>query len=91
VDVLRSQKPGEIKAQIIERDGRILMVKECPVHGNFEDVLAVDVDFFRHIESVFPGRDIRAHNDERLHNTDPARSPTAGARCSPSISPTAAT
>lgn len=68
VEVLRTQKQGEIKAQIVERDGRILMVKECPVHGRFEDVMAIDVDFFRHIESVFPGRDIRAHNDERLHN-----------------------
>src|SRR4051812_20171633 len=29
-------KPGEIKANIIERDGKILMVKECPKHGKFE-------------------------------------------------------
>ncbi len=59
--------PGEIKARIIERDGRIVMVKECPKHGRFEDVMSIDVDFYRHIESVFPGRDIRAHNDQRLH------------------------
>ncbi len=24
--------------------------------------------FFKHLEEVFPGRDIRAHNDEKLHN-----------------------
>ncbi|MBI2832860.1 MAG: radical SAM protein, partial [Acidobacteria bacterium] len=66
--VLLSEKIGEIKAQIIERDGRILMVKDCPVHGHFEDVMAIDTAFFKHLEEVFPGRDIRAHNDEKLHN-----------------------
>ncbi|HUQ95351.1 MAG TPA: radical SAM protein [Bryobacteraceae bacterium] len=65
---LLHEKVGEIKAQIIERDGKILMVKECPVHGKFEDVMAIDTDFFKHLEEVFPGRDIRAHNDEKLHN-----------------------
>jgi uncharacterized radical SAM superfamily Fe-S cluster-containing enzyme len=35
---------------------------------HFEDVMAVDVEFFKHLEDVFPGRDIRAHNDEKLHN-----------------------
>ena len=68
VEVLMNEKVGEIKAQIIERDGKILMVKDCPKHGHFEDVMAMDTDFFRHLEEVFPGRDIRAHNDERLHH-----------------------
>jgi uncharacterized radical SAM superfamily Fe-S cluster-containing enzyme len=67
LDVLYSQRPGEIKAQIIERDGKILMVKDCPVHGHFEDVMAIDTEFFKHLEQVFPGRDIRAHNDAKLH------------------------
>jgi uncharacterized radical SAM superfamily Fe-S cluster-containing enzyme len=66
--VLLNEKPGEIKAQIIERDGRILMVKDCPLHGHFEDVISIDPQFFRHLEEMFPGRDIRAHNDEKLHN-----------------------
>ena len=44
------------------------MVKDCPTHGHFEDVMAIDTDFFKHLEAVFPGRDIRAHNDEKLHN-----------------------
>jgi uncharacterized radical SAM superfamily Fe-S cluster-containing enzyme len=66
--VLLNEKPGEIKAQIIERDGRILMVKDCPLHGHFEDVISIDPQFFRHLEQMFPGRDIRAHNDEKLHN-----------------------
>src|ERR1700761_6090366 len=67
-EVLLNEKVGEIKAQIVERDGKILMVKDCPTHGHFEDVMAIDTEFFRHLEEVFPGRDIRAHNDEKLHN-----------------------
>jgi 7,8-dihydro-6-hydroxymethylpterin dimethyltransferase len=43
-------------------------VKDCPKHGHFEDVMAVDTAFFKHLEEVFPGRDIRAHNDEKLHH-----------------------
>jgi 7,8-dihydro-6-hydroxymethylpterin dimethyltransferase len=67
LEVLYTDKPGEIKAQVIERDGKILMVKDCPIHGHFEDVMAIDTAFFKHLEDVFPGRDIRAHNDEKLH------------------------
>src|SRR6202142_3176559 len=68
VEVLYSDKPGEIKAQVIQRDGKILMVKDCPIHGHFEDVMAIDTAFFKHLEDVFPGRDIRAHNDSHLHH-----------------------
>ncbi|HEX8748196.1 MAG TPA: hypothetical protein VF717_13565, partial [Pyrinomonadaceae bacterium] len=66
--VLMNEKVGEIKAQIIERDGQIWMVKDCPIHGRIEDMMAVDVKFLEHIEAMFPGRDIQAHNDEKLHN-----------------------
>src|SRR5712672_3343389 len=66
--ILLNEKVGEIKAQIIERDGHILMVKDCPTHGHFEDVMSIDTAFFKHLEEVFPGRDIRAHNDEKLHD-----------------------
>ncbi len=68
LEVLMNEKAGEIKAQIVERDGKILMVKDCPTHGHFEDVMAMDTAFFKHLEEVFPGRDIRAHNDEKLHH-----------------------
>jgi uncharacterized radical SAM superfamily Fe-S cluster-containing enzyme len=67
-EILLNEKVGEIKAQIIERDGKILMVKDCPKHGHFEDVMSIDPAFFKHLEESFPGRDIRAHNDEKLHN-----------------------
>ncbi len=68
LETLINEKVGEIPATILERDGRILMVKDCPEHGHFEDVMAIDTAFFKHLEEVFPGRDIRAHNDETLHN-----------------------
>ena len=68
VSVLINEKIGEIKAQIIERDGEIWMVKDCPIHGHFEDMMAIDSKFLTHIEKMFPGRDIDAHNDEKLHN-----------------------
>jgi uncharacterized radical SAM superfamily Fe-S cluster-containing enzyme len=66
--VLLTEKIGEIKAQVIERGGKILMVKDCPIHGHFEDVMAMDPAFFKHLEDTFPGSDMRAHNDEKLHN-----------------------
>ncbi|MET0752199.1 MAG: radical SAM protein [Pyrinomonadaceae bacterium] len=68
VSTLINEKVGEIKAQIIERDGQIWMIKDCPDHGHFEDLMAIDSKFLQHIESLFPGRDIQAHNDEKLHN-----------------------
>src|SRR6185295_2051311 len=52
--VLLTEKIGEIKAKIIERDGKIMMIKDCPIH--------------KHLEESFPGSDMRAHNDEKLHN-----------------------
>src|ERR1700690_3788821 len=64
---LMHEKVGEIKAQIIERDGEVWMVKECPIHGKYEDLMAVDAKFLEWIEQNFPGRDIPAHNDEDLH------------------------
>ena len=68
VSILLNEKVGEIKATILERDGKILMVKDCPIHGHFEDVMAMDTAFFKHLEDTYPGSDIRAHNDEKLHN-----------------------
>ena len=68
VAVLINEKVGEIKAQIIERDNEIWMIKDCAVHGHIEDMMAIDAKFLTHIEKMFPGRDIDAHNDEKLHN-----------------------
>src|SRR6187200_2003563 len=68
VSALINENVGEIKAQIIERDGQVWMIKDCPTHGHFEDMMAIDAKFLQHIETLFPGRDIDAHNDEKLHN-----------------------
>jgi 7,8-dihydro-6-hydroxymethylpterin dimethyltransferase len=66
--ILINQKVGEIKATILERNGQVWMVKECPVHGKFEDMMALDKNFLARVEAVYPGRDIDAHNDKSLHN-----------------------
>src|SRR5436190_22857845 len=55
VEILNDGKVGEIKAQIIEREGKILMVKECPIHGKFEDLMSIDPVFSKHLEDTFPG------------------------------------
>jgi uncharacterized radical SAM superfamily Fe-S cluster-containing enzyme len=68
LESLLNEKVGEIKAMITEKDGKIVMIKDCPIHGHFEDTMAMDPAFFKHLEEVFPGRDIQAHNDEKLHN-----------------------
>src|SRR5438105_489012 len=68
VSMLINEKVGEIKAQIIERDGQVWMIKDCPTHGKIEDMMAIDSKFLQHIESLFPGRDMESHNDEKLHN-----------------------
>src|SRR5690606_28321577 len=62
VSVLLTEKVGEIKATILERDGQIMMVKECPLHGQFEDVMSIDPVMVRHLEESFPGRGIAAHD-----------------------------
>ena len=64
---LMHEKVGEIKAQVIERDGQVWMVKDCALHGHYEDMMAVDSKWLSWIERQYPGRDIPAHNDEDLH------------------------
>lgn len=53
-------KPGEIRAHIVEEDGQVKMIKTCPTHGRFEDVMAIDPAFLRRIEALYPGRDFLA-------------------------------
>ncbi len=53
-------KPGEIRASIVEEDGQVKMVKTCPTHGRFEDVMSIDPAFLRRIERLYPGRDFLA-------------------------------
>jgi hypothetical protein len=65
--VLVEGNPGEVKAQVVERDGEVWMVKDCSKHGHFEDQMAMDVEFLRRIERLYPGRDYRMAKD-RLHD-----------------------
>jgi uncharacterized radical SAM superfamily Fe-S cluster-containing enzyme len=60
-------KPGEIEAHIVERDGRIVMEKTCPKHGFFSDVMAIDTKFLSRIEGLFGGRDVEMTPD-RIHD-----------------------
>lgn len=64
---LIDENPGEIRALIREKNGKIVMEKTCPVHGRFEDVMAIDPGFLARIEDLFPGRDV-AMTPDKLHN-----------------------
>lgn len=68
LDILMHSHPGEIKAQIVEEDGKVFIRKTCPTHGDFEDILATDADFLRRIESLFFGRDFRVAEDSHIHH-----------------------
>ena len=67
LETLKHQHPGEIKAQILEENGQVIMRKNCPKHGQFEDVMATDPKFLQRIESLFFGRDFRAAEDSHIH------------------------
>jgi 7,8-dihydro-6-hydroxymethylpterin dimethyltransferase len=58
---------GEVKARISEENGRLVIRKTCGDHGTFEDLLSIDPEFSRVIESRYPGRDFRTLNDELIH------------------------
>ena len=59
--------PGEIRARILERDGRIVMEKSCPEHGRFEDLLSIDPAFYRRMEQLGAPRDVCLSPDD-LHS-----------------------
>ncbi|MDJ0990199.1 MAG: radical SAM protein [Desulfobacterales bacterium] len=67
IDELVANRPGEIKARILEADGRLIMRKTCEKHGTFEDVLSIDPAFSRLVEERSPGRDLAAMGDELIH------------------------
>jgi len=61
-------RPGEIKAEIVEENGRILMRKTCEKHGPFEDLLSTSPAFTRRVENLFSGRDFEIADDGTTHN-----------------------
>jgi hypothetical protein len=54
LSILINEKVGEIKATILERDRKIMMVKDCPIHGHFEDVILFNYDFRRTEMCIIP-------------------------------------
>lgn len=67
LDELVHGHPGEIKAHLLEEDGKIIIRKTCPIHGTFEDLLSIDPEFSRIIESRYYGRDYRTSGDAHIH------------------------
>ncbi|HEY4122294.1 MAG TPA: radical SAM protein [Byssovorax sp.] len=64
---LLNDKPGEIRARIVERDGNIMMDKACPKHGPTSDVISIDPKFLERIEGLFAGRDV-AMTPDKIHD-----------------------
>ena len=65
---LINENPGELKADILEENGKVIMRKTCLKHGTIEDTLSVDPDFTRRIEGLFFGRDFKCSDDEDVHH-----------------------
>ncbi len=59
--------PGEIKMQMLEENGQIVLRKTCPIHGAYEDIQSIDSEFSQIIERRFPGRDYRTFGNEHIH------------------------
>lgn len=71
LESLRREQPAAIPARILERDGRIVMEKDCPVHGHFEETLSTNPALTRRIERLFPDRDFDS-SAEPLHDHGPS-------------------
>jgi 7,8-dihydro-6-hydroxymethylpterin dimethyltransferase len=70
VDAIINGNPAEIKAQIFEEEGRLYMKKSCPNHGEFLDIMSLDVRFNERMETLSPKRDfISAVNKIRNHGS----------------------
>jgi len=67
IETLVHEHVGEIRADILERDGRVVIEKTCPMHGTFTDTLAINPAFLKRLEGLFPGRDYLAAAGN-LHN-----------------------
>jgi hypothetical protein len=65
---LTEKKTGEVKAEIVEEDGKILIKKTCERHGDFWDTLSIDPQLSEVLERRFFGRDFRTSEDEHLHH-----------------------
>ena len=75
------EHPGEIKAQIVEDNGQVVMRKNCRSTARFEDVMSTDPAFLERIESLFFGRDFRAAEDKDVHRHGTSNIKFDAARC----------
>ncbi|NIR53000.1 radical SAM protein [candidate division KSB1 bacterium] len=64
---LVTNHPGEIKAHLVEEDGKVWMKKRCEKHGEIVDMISADIEFTKRLESLFPGRDFKTVGDELVH------------------------
>jgi len=62
-----NEKVARLKPKYRARMAQIWIVKDCPIHGHYEDMMAVDSKFLDWIEKQFPDATFPAHNDEDLH------------------------
>jgi uncharacterized radical SAM superfamily Fe-S cluster-containing enzyme len=60
IETLVNEHVAEIEAHILERGGRIIIEKTCPLHGTFTDTLSISPAFLERLEGLFPGRDFTA-------------------------------
>jgi uncharacterized radical SAM superfamily Fe-S cluster-containing enzyme len=67
LETLVNEHVAEIPADIVERDGKVIIEKTCPVHGTFTDTLSINPSFLHRLEGLFPGRDYEAIANG-LHN-----------------------
>src|ERR1019366_4111934 len=65
-DAIVGGGPGEIPADIVLRGNEIWMIKTCPKHGTFEDLMSNDALFFGRLEQNFFGRNVKIAKD-KLH------------------------
>ncbi len=59
---------GEIKSSILEEEGKIIIKKVCPVHGEFKDILSIDSKFSKLQEERYYGTDFPVSEDNGIHN-----------------------
>jgi uncharacterized radical SAM superfamily Fe-S cluster-containing enzyme len=74
VGLLLKSRPCEIKAELVEEGGRILMRKVCEKHGAFEDVLSTNPAFYVALKALFSG--FQTVQDETFTSTAPRPSNT---------------
>ena len=66
------ENPGLIDADILEASGRVLMRKNCALHGSIEDVLSTDPAFFLRMDMERWGRNPGASVTNAVDQLAPA-------------------